>query len=138
MTNVLHEWLDLWNGDYAVADTLIADDFRLHAALMGGADDSAVNSPAALTEWIRQLRTLATDLHFEVQVSLADGDHLAVRWRCRGTYSGAMPGATAPAGTAIDFTGTDVLRTHDGRIAEYWVNSDVHVLLATLGVGARS
>jgi hypothetical protein len=32
--------------------------------------------------------------------------------------------------------GTDLLRIEDHRSAEYWVNSDVHVLLAQLAVHA--
>jgi hypothetical protein len=44
--------------------------------------------------------------------------------------------ATAPAGTKIEFTGIDMLRAEGGKLVEYWVNSDVHVLLAQLGVGA--
>lgn len=41
-----------------------------------------------------------------------------------------------PIGTPVAFTGTDVLRIADGRLAEYWVNSDIHVLLADLQVSA--
>jgi hypothetical protein len=52
------------------------------------------------------------------------------------TTAPGMPGATAPIGTRVDFTGTDTLRVQHGRLAEYWVNSDVHVLLAQLQVTA--
>lgn len=34
----------------------------------------------------------------------------------------------------VSFTGTDILRISDARIAKYWVNADIHVLLAQVGV----
>ena len=79
----------------------------------------------------------APDLRFTVQVGpIVDGDRIALRWRAVGSYAGGMPGAAAPIGTPVDFTGTDLLRVRRGRIAEYWVNTDVHVLLAQLQVTA--
>lgn len=39
-------------------------------------------------------------------------------------------------GAPVEFTGTIFLRLVDGRIDEYWINSDVHVMLAQLKVGA--
>jgi predicted ester cyclase len=132
---LLDGWLQLWNGDYSHAEELIAPAFRLHAAMMDGGDGSAVDTPAALVGWIAQTRSIASDLTFSVEVGpIVDAEQIAVRWRARGTYAGGMPGAGAPVGTAVDFTGTDVLRVADGRLAEYWVNSDVLVLLTQLQV----
>ncbi|WP_216329562.1 ester cyclase [Deinococcus aestuarii] len=59
---------------------------------------------------------------------------MALRWQAVGTYTGRFPGAAAPAGTSIAITGTDLLRVEGGRLAEDWVNSDMHVLLAQLQV----
>jgi predicted ester cyclase len=130
-------WLRLWNGDYDQAPDLLADDFRVHAALMDGGDSSALTGPRALVGWIAQTRAAFSDLRFAVQVGpIADGDHLALRWTAEGAYAGGFPGARAPVGTPVAFTGTDVLRIADGRLAEYWVNSDIHVLLADLRVSA--
>jgi predicted ester cyclase len=108
-----------------------------HAALIGGGDSSAINSPEAVVAWISQTRAALPDLRFSIEVGpIVDGDHIALRWRAQGTYSGGMPGATAPIGTPVDFTGTDTLRVQHGRLAEYWVNTDVHVLFAQLQVTA--
>lgn len=46
-----------------------------------------------------------------------------------------MPGATAAVGTPVAFAGTDILRIKDGRITDYWLNSDVHVMAAQLRLG---
>ena len=47
-----------------------------------------------------------------------------------------MPGAAAPAGTPVSFTGIDLLRVEDGQIAEYWLNADTLGLLTQLQVRA--
>jgi predicted ester cyclase len=128
-------WLHLWNGEYTLADKIISADFQAHAAMLDGGDGSAINSPQALVTWISQTRAAIPDLHFSVQVGpLVDGASVAVRWHAQGTYAGGMPGATAPAGTKVDFTGTDTLRVANGRFAEYWLNSDTLLLLTQLQV----
>ncbi|WP_306796195.1 ester cyclase [Nocardia sp. XZ_19_369] len=133
--DLLAGWMSLWNGDYALAHQIVAPDFRLHAALLGGGDGSAVHGPESLVDWIAQTRAAFTELVFSVEVGpIVERDHLALRWVAVGTYHAGFPGATAPSGTAVRFTGTDILRLTQDRIAEYWVNSDMHVLLATLGV----
>ncbi|MFI5937642.1 ester cyclase [Actinoplanes sp. NPDC051494] len=135
--DLINSWLRLWNGDYALADEIVADGFRLHAAMVDGGDGSAIDSPKALVGWIAQTRAAMPDLRFTIEVGpLTDGDHVVVRWRAAGTYAGGMPGATAPAGTGIDFTGTDILRIADSRFVEYWINSDTLLLMTQLQVVA--
>ena len=58
------------------------------------------------------------------------------RWHLQGEYAGGMPGATAAPGSRVDFHGTDILRIAGGVFAEYWLNSDVHVMAAQLGMTA--
>ncbi|WP_018681058.1 ester cyclase [Actinokineospora enzanensis] len=128
------DWIAIWNGDYILAYRDVAADFTVHAALLDGGDGSAVRGPDALVGWITQTRAVFTELVFEVEVGpISDADFIALRWVATGTYAGGFPGATAPAGTAVRFTGTDVLRVAGGKLAECWINSDVHVLLAQLG-----
>lgn len=132
---VVDAWLDLWNGDYAQAERVIAPDLQVHAPMLDGGDGSAVQGPVGLVEWITQTRTTAPDLRFTVEVGpLVDGDHVALRWIAEGTYAGTVPGAAAPAGTPISFTGTDLLRIEDGQVAEYWLNADTLGLLTQLEV----
>ncbi|MFB8275335.1 ester cyclase [Nocardia colli] len=128
-------WLALWNGDYSSVSDIVASEFGVHAAMLDGTDGSAVRGPDGLVDWIAQIRAAFTELVFTVQVGpIIDRDQLALRWIAVGTYGGGFPGATAPAGTAIRFTGTDILRIEQDLIVEYWVNSDTHVLLGSLGV----
>lgn len=126
-------WLALWNGDLSQAEGVLAPDFRTHAAVTGGGDGSEINGAQGLADWVANTRLAMPDLLFTVQVGpIIQGDQVALRWRARGTYAGGIPGAAAPAGTGIDFTGTDVLLIADGRLSEYWVNSDTLLMLSQL------
>lgn len=139
VSGLVDGWLELWNGEYGGADSLIAPDFRIHAALLDGADSGGMAGPAGTVAWIKQIRAPLPDLAFTIEVGpIVQNDHVALRWQAEGHYAGGFPGAAAPIGTRVRFTGTDLLRVHDDRLVEYWVNSDVHVLLASLQVGAVS
>lgn len=128
-------WLGLWNGDYRGTEGFIRPDFRVHAALTDGGDGSSIRGPEGLVAWVKESRAAVPDLAFTAEVGpIAQGDHIVVRWRAAGTYPGGIPGATAPAGTPVSFTGTDILRLEGDQLAEYWVNSDTLVLLTQLGV----
>jgi predicted ester cyclase len=135
--DLVDSWLRLWNGDHARAEKIIAAHFRTHAAMMDGGDGSVIDGPAAMVGWISQTHAAFDDLRFAIEVGpIRDGDHLSLRWRATGTYAGGFPGAQAPVGTRVDFTGTDTLRIHRGMLAEYWVNSDTLLLIAQLRVGS--
>lgn len=141
MTNISNAafaepWRQLWNGDLAQLDAIVAEDFIAHAALMGGTGEGTLHGRAALGQWIGGLHAVMTGLVFSIEVGpVTDADHLVVRWRARGTYRGGFPGASnAAIGREVNFTGTDILRAADGRIAEYWVNSDTLLLMQQLGV----
>jgi len=103
--------------------------------VLDGSDGSNAAGPQGIVGWISQTRAAVPDLHFAIEVGpIIQDDRLALRWNAAGHYGGGFPGATAPVGTPIAFTGTDLLRAQDGLLAEYWVNSDIHVLLAQLQI----
>ena len=136
-TDLVARWMALWNGDYAIAEQIISEDNRVHAAMMDGGDGSAVGGVAGMVGFVTVGRSLASDLTFSVEVvPIVDGDFVVIRWVATGTYQGGMPGAGAPAGTVITFHGTDILRVADGQIVEYWLNGDTLDLMTQLQVGA--
>ncbi|MDA5140663.1 ester cyclase [Streptomyces sp. AD681] len=128
-------WLQLWNGDLSLAPEVASDDFYVHSDMIDGSDSRAVRGAEGLAEFVRAGRSHTPDLKFAVEVPpLFDGDYLSVRWTATGTYDGSFPGAEAPAGTVVTFTGTDTLRIRDGRFVEYWLNADGLRMLRQLQV----
>lgn len=126
--------LELWHGDVALASELVSDDFVVHQGRAGPGRSEDQRGPAAVVAMVEQGHAPFDDLRFDLDVGpLVDGDFVVGRWTARGRYAGGLPGATAPPGTAVTFSGTDVLRAADGRFVEYWVSSDGLALMAQLG-----
>lgn len=128
-------WARLWNGDFTGAYDLIDEGFHVHVALMDGSSGAAIRGPEGLTAWIGQTCAAFSEVTFATEVGpFVDGDHLVGRWEATGTYGGGWPGAGAPVGTKVVFTGTDILRFENGKAVEYWINSDTTSLLGQLKV----
>jgi predicted SnoaL-like aldol condensation-catalyzing enzyme len=108
--DLYERWLmELWHGDLAVAEEIVADDF------VGHWPEQEVQGRAALVDLIRETRGMFADLTFRLEVGpIADGDLLAARWTGTGT---------TPDGGEMPLLGNDILRVADGRLAEYWVAS---------------
>ncbi len=128
-------WLELWNGDLALADEIIALNFVAHFAPIGNSPGE-VRGPEGLKGWIGGTLAAFTDYSFATTVGpLADGDIVAGRWVFRGTYQGGSPGSSPSAvGQPVEYEGADVFRVEEGKIAEYWLSADVLQLLQQIGV----
>lgn len=131
------DWVDLWNGNYSLAAAIVSPEVRVRAALMDGGDGSAVKGSSGMVKFITQIRSAFPDLHFDIEVGpIIDGEHIVLRWVATGTYAGGFPGATAPVGTKVTFTGADMLKTEKGLITHYWLNADTLLVVNQLKVGA--
>jgi ketosteroid isomerase-like protein len=140
--SLYERWMGgLWNGDpdrlEAVAADLVTEDFVGHWPARPG----LVRGAKALAGVVRAGRLPFDPIRFEVEVGpVAAGDLVAARWLGRGRYAGgdhALPGATAPPGTPVEFRGHDILRVAGGRLAEYWVISEEDQLMAQLAAAGR-
>jgi predicted ester cyclase len=135
--SLVGSWIALWNGDYDVAETIISESNRVHAAMVDGGDGSAVAGVSGMKDFVGQTRSLSSDLVFSIDVGpLVDGDHIVVRWLATGHYGGGLPGAGAPVGTEVTISGTDILRVSGNQIVEYWLNADMLALMTQLQVAA--
>ncbi|HLF78814.1 MAG TPA: ester cyclase [Dehalococcoidia bacterium] len=73
--------------------------------------------------FLNLLRTALPDLHIEVEDAFATDDRVALRLTFSGTHEGELLGA-APTGKRIAFTGVNLYRLEDGKIAETWQLTD--------------
>jgi predicted ester cyclase len=129
-------WKDLWNGDLGVTNKIIAEDFVAHAAPITGSGPDEIHGREALNAWVSGIRAILPGLSFVIEVGpITDDQHMVVRWKAHGTYRGGFPGAPPEAvGRDVTFTGTDILRIADGKLAEYWANADSLLFFQQLGV----
>ena len=133
LSAIWDKWIAMWNGDLAMADLIMAADYKLHMSPLGGEDLSVYAGPKGMADWIGQLHTAFDPFVFEVQLQPLFGDGMiAGRWLASGIYRGGFPGSLAEPGTEVKFAGADFLRIEDGKIAEYWLSSDQLDLLKQL------
>ena len=111
--DLYRRWInELWNGGPGtaadVASELVTDDF------VGHWPDRPVRGARALADVVTQTHEPFGQLTFVITVGpLVDGNHVAGRWAAEGEN------ADGPA----RFFGNDIVRVHDGKIAEYWAAS---------------
>ena len=67
--------------------------------------DGQPQSAAEVKAWVTGLRTTFPDLHFELQVVLAEGDTVALRWQLTGTNTGGA----SPTGAKVVNSGTNIV-----------------------------
>jgi steroid delta-isomerase-like uncharacterized protein len=116
----------LSQGRFDLTDPLYAADFVGHG---GARDFTHAEGLAEATGW----RAAFPDLTVTVDLMLAEGDLVAVRWTARGTNTGSGNGLPA-TGRSVAVSGTTVFRLVAGRIAEEWTAGDALGLLRQLGL----
>ena len=117
-------------GNVAAVDELIAPNPVLHF-------DSPINVPVPgemqlsreeIKQVASQFRTTFPDLHYKVELQVAEGDMVVTRVTARGTHKGEYRGMTykgiPPTGKQVTWTETQIFRIADGKIVEQWSNED--------------
>jgi predicted ester cyclase len=124
-------WIDAFND----RDTGGEADART-ADYVAHAPDSI--QPAALDgdAWIEFLGVFLEgfpDLHLEVQDSAADDEMVAQRILFTGTHTGPFRGLP-PTNRRVHFSGLEINRMVDGKVAEHWFQLDSVTLFEQLGL----
>lgn len=121
---------EVWNrGNLDVADEVFADDYVRH----DWRPSQAQPGPAGQKRIAGDFRRAFPDLRFDVEMIIAEGDLVAARWTAEGTNSGAWGGQSA-TGRRARFSGVNIFRFQDGKVAELWNHRDDLGLMQQLGV----
>jgi steroid delta-isomerase-like uncharacterized protein len=105
-------------------------------------EDPALPEPArgvaAVQDFMRASWVAFPDLRFDATDSphlTTDGEHVAWRWRMRGTMRGPIePPGFAPTGRPMAIEGVDLWTMRDGRIARYRAFWDLNDLARQLAI----
>lgn len=129
-TSLVREYIEsVWNrGDSTAFHRLTTPDFRYHLGGQPPRDRSGMEGFLAAT------RKAFPDWRVEVVTTVAEGDHVAVRWRGTVTHGGEFHGVPA-SGKAISVSGINVYRVSGGHVAEEWEQMDTMGMLRQMGVG---
>jgi steroid delta-isomerase-like uncharacterized protein len=74
------------------------------------------------------------DVHFTLDLQVAEGDLVSTRWTATGTNSGSLMGMP-PTGRQVIVTGIDIFRVQGGKIVERWGSFDLAGMMQQLGAG---
>jgi steroid delta-isomerase-like uncharacterized protein len=120
---------EVWNkGNLEVAREIFADDYVRHDLRPG----TAPSGPEGQIVVANLFRTAFPDVRVTVDFMVGEGEMVVARWTIEGTHRGAWAGV-APTGKSISFTGVNIYRFTDGKVAEIWNYRDDLGLLQQLG-----
>ena len=115
-------------GNMATADEILTPDFVWRAP-PDASDDRLIVGPEGVKQAATDLRVFIPDFVLTDDDVIAEGDRVVIRWTLRGTAqgeSGPVP---------VTFTGIDIFRIADGKLAELWQITDDLGLEAQLAAG---
>ena len=127
--SLVHRYVEqiLNRGNMAVADELLAPDYRRHIS-----PTTAPLSVDVQKQRLAGIRTAFPDWHLTVEDMIADGDRVAFRATIRGTHKGTFQ-SIAPTGKAVTVSALDIVRIENGKLVEHWGGPDLLNLLQQLG-----
>src|SRR5215213_6832935 len=101
-------------GNRAAADEILTPDFVWHSP----PQETFLVGPEAVKQAATDLRAFIPDFVLTDDDEIAEGDRVVIRW----TLTGTAQGESGPV--PVTFTGIDIFRIADGRLAELWQNTD--------------
>jgi steroid delta-isomerase-like uncharacterized protein len=114
-------------GNFDIIDELYAPDYVDHAAPPG-----APGGTAGVKAIMGMFRTAFPDVHFTIQLMVAEGDIVATFVSGEGTNDGPFMGRPA-SGKHAKWNSTGFFRVRDGRIVEHWGVPDLLAIMTQIG-----
>lgn len=125
--------IEMWStGDLGLVGETFTKDYVNHQE----PDVDGTVKSLTLEEWTAALqgyRQSFPETTVEILMQVGEGDRVATHWRFTGTQTGTYLGL-APTGKTVTWTGTQIDRFEDGKIAESWVNWDMYTMFKQLGL----
>jgi steroid delta-isomerase-like uncharacterized protein len=127
---LVRRFVQVWGqGSLDTIDELAASQFSVFYPLLR----ETVHGPAAFKQVLQGFRAGLLDSEVVSEEVLAEGDQVVVRWRARGTHTGALLGIP-PTGKQVTLTGMTIYRLDAGKIVEERGEEDALGFLQQLGV----
>jgi steroid delta-isomerase-like uncharacterized protein len=111
-----------------VVDELVAADIFDHGAV--AEHRHGIAGFKHVMEWVR---TFSSDVHYEIEDIIAEGEKVAVRMTQSGTHTGSVRGYPA-TGKRFSVDYVHWFRLADGKVAEMWAVRDDLSRLEQLGL----
>jgi len=132
MKRLARQALELWSSESSGrAEDVFAADYLNHQEPAAAGGIKGVN----LDGWkaiVAECHTAFSDFDVTILTQVAEGDLVATRWQFEATQTGEYLGHP-PSGKRATWTGVQIDRFADGKIAESWVDWDKYRLFEALG-----
>ena len=115
-------------GNLDVVDEVMAPDVFDHAAVPE--HQHGIEAFKHVIQWVR---AISSDVYFDIDDIIAEGDKVAVRMTASGTHTGPLRGIP-PTGKSFSVDYVHWFRIADGKVAELWAVRDDLGRLQQLGV----
>jgi predicted ester cyclase len=116
-------------GDLQLVDDLVHPDFADHDP----AHPDQPTGPESVRETVRNLHGMFSELRFEIEDELAEGDRVVQRVTMSGRHTGQLMGRE-PTDRTFVVRHVNIWRIADGKIADHWGSRDDLGLLNQLGL----
>jgi len=122
----------LEGGNLDLIEELVSDDFVDHDPLPGQSP-----SKDGVGFFVSTMRAAFPDLKATTtEPALTDGNLEARYVVLTGTHQGELMGIAA-TGRSVEFSGIDIIRIDDGKVAEHWGATDTLSLMQQIGAVAH-
>jgi predicted ester cyclase len=126
---IVRRWIETFNNPYTPQTEVdaLAPGYIAHAPGLPG--------PLDLEAWAQFTSTFVgafPDLRLTVEDIFSAGNMVAARVAFRGTHRGEFQGIP-PTGKQVAFSGIEIDRMLDGKVAEHWFELDLLGLMRQLG-----
>ena len=129
--HVSRAWIEAFNvGDHAAEAEVLGPDYVAHAP---ASLEPAMLDSEAWAEFLAGFKEGFPDLRLTIEDAVAEGDLVAQRIRFAGTHTGVFQGLP-PTNRTVEFSGLELNRFVEGRVAEHWFQLDALGLLQQLGL----
>jgi len=121
---------EVWNkGNLDVVTEIFAEDYVRHDLRAG----NPLPGPEGQKRIAADFRAAFPDLHTTIDLVVAEGNMVMVRWTTEGTHTGQW-GNVPPTGKRARFSGVNIFRIESGKVVELWNHRDDLGLMQQLGV----
>lgn len=125
---------ELWNARRLdVADQIFSEDCVTHQLRSGVSAEPARRGPQAMKEHVSGWLMSFPDLHFSIEQTISERDHVVSQLVMEGTHQGAWMGIS-PTGKKLQIRMITIHRIANGKIAEDWVLVESLGFFQQLGV----
>ena len=120
---------EVWGkGNLEVAEAVFAADYVRHDLRPG----NPLSGPEGQKKIAADFRAAFPDLRMTIDLMVAEEDMVVARWTTEGTNTGQW-GTVPPTGKRAKFSGVNIFRIENGKVAEIWNHRDDLGVMQQLG-----